>query len=222
MKVNRKNILKSMCIVCTLLVSACGTPIAPTQPEDGVVMNYRANYRVSKLSNQTIGVVKASDGTVTVNGIPFFEQGDDNTCGQASITSILNFWDVDIDYQTVINESNPTNFATDLEMVQAYLINKGLKVTLHQKADVNVIKDLIDAGKPPIVLLDFGSLSKEHYVVVSGYNAKKQTILVNDPRNKANMSVSVQQFNQLWQNTSLGNLVVFGDKYVRPVFEISG
>ncbi|MBC7472715.1 MAG: hypothetical protein H7263_00365, partial [Candidatus Sericytochromatia bacterium] len=56
---------------------------------------------------------------------------------------------------------------------------------------------------------------------VSGYNETKKTILINDPRNQANMSMNETDFNNKWQNKSLGNLFIFGNKYERPIFEIS-
>ncbi|MBC7474013.1 MAG: C39 family peptidase, partial [Candidatus Sericytochromatia bacterium] len=214
MIINKNKLLNIVLLLSSMLTFGCSTPIAPMQSNKGTVINYHTNYRISKLtkSQKKIGAVKATDGTVTINGIPFFVQGDDNTCGQASITSILNYWGVSIDYQTVINESNWSNGATDLEVLKAYLINKGLRVNLHQQSNLDTLKAIIRTGKPPIVLLDFGKLSIEHYVIVSGYNETKKTILINDPRNQANMSMNETDFNNKWQNKSLGNLFIFGNK----------
>ena len=208
-----------------VMLSACSTPIAPTQPENGVVYNYKSSSfgrNFSKLNVITKGTVNVtSDGTTTVAGIPFFKQGKDNTCGQATITSILNFWGVDIDYQTVINESNPSNMPTDLLSIEYYIKNKGLNVKVTNNSTIKDIEDLIDQGKPPIVLLDFGGLSYEHYIVVSGCNEKKKTILINDPRNGANLSIKQADFLKIWNNQSLGNLLIFGNKYYRPIVAVS-
>lgn len=242
----KNNILKTLSIISVFAVTGCSTPVAPLQPDNGTVSNYSVNtvtsgYSVSRLlssrnksrnlvttttsksSASTVkkGVVTSSDGTVSINGIPFFRQGNDNTCGQAAMTSVLNYWGIDVDYQTVINDTNPNNGATDLLTIQAYMINNGLQSLIHNDSTLDLLKKIIDGGKPAIVLLDFGTLGTEHYVVVSGYNDKKGTILINDPRNGANLSMSQTDFDDKWENKSLGNLLIFGSKYNRPIVEVA-
>ena len=128
---------------------------------------------------------------------------------------------MNIDYQTVINESNPSNLATDIGTVEAYIKIKGLNVKAKNNSTLKDLEDLIDSGKPPIVLLDFGGLGYEHYIVVSGYNERKKTILINDPRNGANLSIKQTDFLEIWKNKSLGNLLIFGDRYYRPLITVS-
>lgn len=223
----KKNIfLKSSLVLGFLFLSSCSAPpTAPKQPESGVVYNYKSsNLRgTNRFTIQQKGtVVKSTDGTVSISGIPFFKQGKDNTCGQATLTSILNFWGVKIDYQTVIDESNPSNMPTDVTTIREYLRMKGLEANAYKNADINNLQTIINAGRPAIVLLDFGGLSYEHYVVVSGYNDKKQTILINDPRNGANLSIKVTDFLRIWKNKSLSNLLIFGDKYNNPIIDVTG
>lgn len=223
---NKNNFIKvGIGLFISVITAACGaTPTAPVQPDSGVVYNYKTSTRGNlgrfTTSKQKGTVSTATDGSVTVNGIPFFKQGKDNTCGQATITSILNFWGVEIDYQTVINESNPSNMPTDINTVRDYVKIKGLNVNIYKNATIEDLEALVDAGKPPMVILDFGGLNYEHYVVVSGYNEKKKTILINDPRNGANLSIKQADFLRIWENKSLGNLLIFGDKYHRPIIEV--
>lgn len=226
-KKNFKNLSLGLILGFIPFLASCSStpPTAPSQPDSGVVYNYKTNIQRGKLgrfnTSQEAGtVVKSSDGTVSVNGIPFFKQGKDNTCGQATLTSILNFWGVKIDYQTVIDESNPSNFPTDIGTIKEYLKMKGLVATTYKNNTLDALKGLVDKGRPPIVLLDFGGLSYEHYVVVSGYNTTKKTILINDPRNGANLSIKETEFLNIWQNKSLGNLIIFGDKYYRPIIDV--
>lgn len=227
MSKNFKILRLGLIITFIPFLASCSStpPTAPSQPETGVVYNYKTNIQRGRLgrftaSQQAGTVVKASDGTVSINGIPFFKQGKDNTCGQATLTSILNFWGVRIDYQTVIDESNPSNFPTDINTIKEYLKIKGLTATTYKNNNIEALKSLVDKGRPPIVLLDFGGLNYEHYVVVSGYNTSKQTILINDPRNGANLSIKQSEFLDIWQNKSLGNLLIFGDKYYRPIIDV--
>lgn len=223
-----KNIFVKLAITSFFsILSSCGeTPTAPKQPESGVVYNYKSSSLRGNLSRFTIqqkgNVIKSTDGTVSISGIPFFKQGKDNTCGQATLTSILNFWSIKIDYQTVIDESNPSNLPTDINTIKDYLNVKGLNANLYKNASLKDLESIIDLGRPPIVLLDFGGLNYEHYVVVSGYNEKKKTILINDPRNGANLAIKQTDFLEIWKNKSLGNLLIFGDKFYRPIIDVTG
>lgn len=204
--------------VSGLLLSGCNSPVAPLQPDAGTIYSYTRNYSLK--NNQGV-VSKAKDGTVTISGIPLFKQGNDNTCGQAAMASILNFWGDKTSYQTVINETNLGNMPTDLGTIEQYLQNKGLNAKAYKKGTTEYLKYLVDQGKPPIVLLDFGGLSEEHYVVVSGYNDTKDTILINDSRNGPYIPYKTVNFEQMWKNQSLANMIIFGDKFDRPIFDIS-
>lgn len=224
----KRNIL---IILSSNILLSCGTPTVPEQPETGVVYNYTGNNNVKKrlLGNKRTNIqsVKlgklsiSSDGTNSVLGIPFFKQGKDNTCGQATMTSILNFWGIKSDYQTIVNETNSSNIGTDLTVITDYIKKQGLEATVYNNGTIEEMKYLIDQSRPPIVLLDFGSLSKEHYVVVSGYNDTQKAFLINDPVQGANIKVSYSNFEKYWQNKSLSNLLIFGDKFKYSFIDIS-
>jgi len=219
-------------LIFSLSLTACATPTAPLQPESGTISNYNQNQlmrfsarrfggsRYSVNNSTTEAVSTHSDGTVSVNNIPFFHQGEDNTCGQATLTSALNFNGVDIDYQTVINESNPVNMATDINTITNYIKSKGLEAVSYKNSEIEHLRRLIDQGKPPIVLLDYGGLNNEHYVLVSGYNDKEGFLLINDPKQSANIKADYEIFEEMWENQSLGNLLIFGDNFYKPIIEI--
>jgi predicted double-glycine peptidase len=226
----KKNIL---IILSSNILLSCGTPTVPEQPETGVVYNYTGvnsfNVKKGLLGNkrtkiQTVKLGKlsiSSDGTKSILEIPFFKQGKDNTCGQATMASILNFWGIKVDYQTIVNETNSSNIGTDLTVITDYVKKQGLDATAYNNGTIEEIKYLIDQSKPPIVLLDFGSLSKEHYVVVSGYNEDQKTFLINDPVQGANIKVSYTNFEKYWKNESLSKLLIFGDKFKNSFIDIS-
>jgi predicted double-glycine peptidase len=217
-KKNLKKHIAFIPVIAVVLLYGCHTPVAPLQADNGTVYSYNRNYG---LKNSLGTVTKSNDGTVTISGIPFFKQGNDNTCGQAAMTSILNFWGNKITYQAVINETNASNIPTDLNVIEVYLQSKGLQAKAYKKSTLEYLKYLVDQGKPPIVLLDFGGLGNEHYVIVSGYNDKQETILINDSRNGPFISLSNEEFEQMWQNKSLANMLIFGDKFERPIFDVS-
>jgi len=212
-------------IFCFLffLLSACSVPSVPKQPENGIITNYRSKNQRMKAKNFTSSKVNYdNDGTISIANLPFLKQGKDNTCGQATMTSVLNYWGVDISYQQVVNETNPGNFPTDPLVIKDYLTKKGLLVNGYKKGEIEFIKELIRDGQPVIVLLDFGGLKYEHYVVISGYNDKRGFILIADPVNGPNIKIEEKVFYDLWKNQSLLNLLIFGDQFERLFFAISG
>lgn len=218
-------------LISSILLFSCGTPTVPEQPDTGVVYNYTPQTNIkrgllgnkrTKLQTVKLGNLSISqDGTKSVIGIPFFKQGKDNTCGQATMTSILNFWGIKLDYQTVVNETNSSNIGTDLTVITNFVKKQGLDSTAYNHGSIDDIKYLIDQSRPPIVLLDFGSLSKEHYVVISGYNDTQKVFLINDPVQGANIKVTYTNFEKYWQNNSLSNLLIFGDKFKNSFIDVS-
>jgi hypothetical protein len=136
----KKNIL---IITISSVILSCGTPTVPEQPETGVVYDYTGsnsfNIKKGLLGNkrtkiQSVKLGKlsiSSDGTKSILGIPFFKQGKDNTCGQATMTSILNFWGIKADYQIIVNETNSSNIGTDLTVITDYVKKQGLDATAY-------------------------------------------------------------------------------------------
>lgn len=186
-----------------LLVS-CNPPTVPTQA------NSLASGRFSQQSASQRGkLVKSGDNTY-ISGVPFIKQGKDNTCGQAVATMILQFWGQDVDYQQVVNESNPLNVGTSYGALQGYLQSRGLHAQAYREGSLPLLLELVNRGRPVIALLDFGSLSWQHYVVVIGYNTRKNTLIFHDSSNGSYRELSAEEFVERWANPSLVNLPIFG------------
>lgn len=223
-KKSLKQLINGMVLtILGTLAIGCGTPIAPVQSPYGVVANYNnASLQKSlQTQSQNSRLNIYNDGTVAISNVPFVKQGNDNTCAQAVMAMVLSYWGKTVNYQQIINETNPSNMPTDVNTISSYLTKKGLKAQDYQKASLNYLKSLINEGKPAIVLLDYGSVSTVHYVVVTGYNDKTQQVIINDSIDGANQKISYEQFGKWWQNSALSGLRVFGDKYERVAFNIS-
>jgi len=215
-------------LVLTILGSlaiGCGTPVVPLQANYGYGMPASYNNAPVQKNLQTqaqnTNLNEYTDGTVAVPNVPFVKQGNDNTCAQAAMTMVLNFWGKNTNYQQVINKTNPSNLPTDVSTITSYLTTQGLKAQDYKKASLDYLKSLINEGKPAIVLLDYGSATTVHYVVVTGYNDVTQQVILHDSIDGPNQKMSYSQFGKWWQNSSLNGLRVFGDKYERVVFNIS-
>lgn len=204
-------------LLCLLLaLTACQPPTVPTQ--------YPQGFSRFQVANRAAGVGTLSrtrDGGIYIQGVPFVKQGQDNTCGQAVSTMMLQYWGHDIDYQTVVNESNPLNLGTTYNSLETYLRQKGLHAQSYREGSLELLQMLLDRGRPVIVLLDFGGITKEHYVVVTGYNPNTQTLIFHESNSGPYRELPVPSFLAMWANTSLVNAPLIGGKsYYRLMFDV--
>lgn len=206
-------------LVSTNLLAGCG---GPRVGNFATVENYSASTAVKSLSNQSGNVTYYKDGTVSVSNIPYYQQGNNNTCAQSVMTSILNYWGIELTYQTVVNQTNSWNIFTDVGTITKYIRQKGVYAQDYRMASSSFIKDRIRKGLPAIVLLDFGSVGAEHYVIVRGYNDNDGEFIILDPVDGPNVKMKYDIFEKMWENRSLRSMGIFGDKYNRIVFDIGG
>lgn len=215
--------------VGVLLAAGCTAPNIPLQPMAGTIGDYPSRTPAVQsipLTTQS-GAKMASkvnvyaDGTVALTGLPHFRQGNDRTCAQANIASVMNYWGQSVSYPDVVKQMNPGNMPTDPVAITGYLRGKGLHAQDYRKATINFLKKQVNDGKPVIVLLDFGDLASEHYVTVKGYNDKTGDILYSDPIEGPNMLLSYSVFERMWQNKSLASIPLFGDKFHGIAFDVA-
>lgn len=207
-------------IMSTSLLASCGSPRVGNF---ATLENYSESSVVKSLNSNPLNSVNYyKDGTISISNIPFYQQGNNNTCGQAVMTSILNYWGVDITYQTVVNQTNSWNMFTDVDKITKYIRQKGVYAQDYRLASMSFLKDRIRKGLPSIVLLDFGDLSTEHYVIVRGYNDDEKEFIILDPVDGPNVKVKYEIFEKMWENRSLKQMGLFGDKYNRIAFDIGG
>lgn len=171
-------------------------------------------------SGKKINVYK--NGNKVLQDVPFMKQGRDNTCAQAVMTSMLKYWNVNADYQKVVNENNRFNMPTTHDGITRFLRKKGLKVQDYNGASIENLISQINKGRPSVVLLDFGGLTQQHYVIVVGYNQKKGTITIHDSVEGPNVEMTTQRFERMWKNDSIARLPIFGgDAYKKLIFDIA-
>ncbi|MEB3285376.1 MAG: C39 family peptidase [Candidatus Sericytochromatia bacterium] len=170
----------------------------------------RSAYKVASLPGGR-QLLSFSDGSRVVKDVPFFKQGADNTCAQATTSVILNYWGIDQDYQALVQKQNRFNTATHYDTVVSYLKSRGLAVKAMRGGNLGYLKSLIDQGKPPIVLLEFNSdLFQQHYVTVVGYNNVTGKIIFHDSIDGPYRQLDEEEFEMMWQAQSLAKLPVFG------------
>lgn len=219
------------------LLAACGTPQAlPQQPFAYLQVQNNPMMQINQAGPRSVRsgpfrVMQVDSGAkiqVYQNGsrlidlVPFYKQHNDNTCGQAVMTGLLNFWGVPMEYQGVINEANPNNLPTTDQSIVTYLRKKGLNAQAYRGATVDNLIAQINKGRPTAVLLDFGGLSQEHYVLVVGYNPEKRTLIVHDSLEGPYIEMPMTSFATMWENKSLRSIHLFGgENYRRMMIDVS-
>jgi hypothetical protein len=214
-------------ILPAVISAACTPPNIPPQPAAGYAMDYRAAtvtraWRLEERNGHRAVLRQYADGMVALGGVPWFHQGQDRTCGQANIATLLNFWGIPKSYPQVVKEMNPGNLPTDVGRVSAYLRRQGLQVQDYRLATLNFLHQQVASGRPTLVLLDFGSLATTHYVTVKGYDEAGRRLLISDPVAGPNTVMDVDEFQRLWRNTSLARLPGVGDRYRFIAFDVQG
>lgn len=223
------------------VLTACGVPNVPMQQSLDQWMDYQirtqafnpaaAKLAVSRKSEtQNYKILQVENGSkiqIDKNGsrsiaeVPFVHQGNDNTCGQAVMTALLQFWGDPITYQGVVYENNPRNMPTTDKMIANYLRKKGLQAQPYRGATLENLIAQINKGRPTVVLLDFGGISQEHYVIVVGYNPEKNTVIMHDSLEGPYIEIKSSVFMQMWDNQALRNVHVFGgENYRRLMIDI--
>lgn len=212
-------------MMMAMSLTGCGAPNVPMTPKTLQNASYdqinKGARQIGKFNQNAQRKVAAlpggrqlqvfADGSRVVANVPFFRQGQDNTCAQASTSVALNYWGVKQDYQSLVTEQNRFDLPTHYENIVKYVKSKGLDAKAYRGGNLNYLKSLIDAGKPPIVLLEFNNdLFQQHYITVVGYNDAKGTIIFHDSIDGPYRQLDEDEFFSMWQSKHLANLPLFG------------
>ncbi|PIQ24029.1 hypothetical protein COW36_05785 [bacterium (Candidatus Blackallbacteria) CG17_big_fil_post_rev_8_21_14_2_50_48_46] len=212
---------------------SCSPPVVPVQQTQVTRSGNlsTSSNRLSRFNLQQSAVnfkngkklLVSANGNIYLSPVPFVTQGNDNTCAQAVMTMLLQYWGQEIDYQTVVNENNPLNLGTTYDKIQEYLAQKGLQAEAFREGSLEVLLNEIQKGSPVMVLLNFGALDREHYVLVVGYNAKRNTLILHESRSGPYVELEANQFMDYWNNLPVVTLPIFGgSNYFRLMFKVSG
>lgn len=223
----RSALLRSVILGWLLVLPACGQPQIPRQPETGIVANFPSAAPVLRSvllplagDGPSRTLQTYADGMVALSGLPWYHQGRDRTCAQANIAALLRYWGRPATYRGVVEEMNRANLPTDPGRIADYLNDKGLSATYYGPATLDFLRAQIRRGRPVLVLIDYGSLSYVHYVIVKGFNDQKGQLLLSDPVNGPNVVMGVDEFHRRWANPSLRVLPGLGPRFANLAFDI--
>jgi hypothetical protein len=207
-----------------LCLSSCGfTSYLPTESETLLstrqMQALSAGLRPKTFTNGKSLSIR-SEGQVLIPNVPFASQGADNTCGQAAMAMLLKYWGADIYYLKVAKEGNPLNIATSRESILNYLHEKGLAAKA-QTGDIRRLLAELHQARPVIALLDYGGLTRQHYVVLVGYNPVTAEILIHDSLSDGYKPMPLKDFLKAWQNKPVVDLPIWGGpQYKNLMFSV--
>ena len=139
--------------------------------------------------------------------VPFVKQKDD-FCGPASLSSVLEYYDVKVSQEdiakVVYSPKLKGALITDLEN---YAKSLGFKTTLF-KGSLEDLKKYLDQNVPVIILVDLGFLwvSKPHYLVVVGYDEENFYVHTGFESKKR---VPYEELYKKWQKMGSVGLVIY-------------
>jgi len=159
------------------------------------------------------------DGSRIIQNVPIFFQGNTNTCSQASMTAILNYWGYPVTYDEVISETSNSNMSAKVspELVVGYLKRYGLQANAIS-GTLTMLKNLIDKGLPSII--GFDELDSKHFVVFVGYNDYRESVFYNDSEDGEMIEESYTSFINSWKRQRLNSSGFFANSVPNLLIQV--
>lgn len=143
-----------------------------------------------------------------LSGVPYIKQMT-NYCGPATITTVLKYWQVDADQESVGKEVYDRSIkATNGADMMLYARKKGFS-SYSWNSSIPDLKEKLALGIPVIVLQDTSAADRSgHYRVATGYDEKAGVIFVSDPYEPDKKEIDYDTFLTLWQRHGNWSLLV--------------
>jgi hypothetical protein len=141
-----------------------------------------------------------------IEKVPFHPQ-ETYKCGPASLSSVLDYWGVNVSPEDIAAEifSESAKGTLNIDMT-LYARNIGLEAVQY-KGSIKDIRDNICLGYPVIVMVDYGFwvYQQNHFMVVIGYD--KNVVIVRSGRDQFRL-ISEEKFVRAWKRTNFWTLLV--------------
>ncbi|QID33772.1 C39 family peptidase [Pampinifervens florentissimum] len=139
--------------------------------------------------------------------VPFVKQRD-QFCGPASLSSVLAYYGLKVSQEEIAEKVyNPKLKGALITDLENYARARGFR-TLLKTSNLQELKNYIEEGHPPIVLVDLGTLwtSVPHYMVVVGY--REDTFYVHTGY-EANKPIKAKELDRIWSKMGRVILMVY-------------
>ena len=161
------------------------------------------------LSTVSIGASKSAATSGVMLDVPFVRQQGKNTCGAASLSMLMSYWDRQEGMtistsarQSVIEQAlDPRNQGVINSAMISYLRDSGFRVFAFS-GQWEDLRENLSRGRPLIVGLGpDASKGPFHYVVVTGIDWERNLVFVNDPAQRKLFRMTGEQFAAEWRAT---------------------
>jgi ABC-type bacteriocin/lantibiotic exporter with double-glycine peptidase domain len=142
-----------------------------------------------------------------ISGVPFVMQ-DSQYCGPASLSSVMSYYGDAVDQKTIGKAVySPKLEGALLSDLEDYGRRKGFQTQIGRGRTAE-LKEYLSADKPVIVLVDLGFwvISKQHYLVVYGYN--EQGFIAHNGFEAAHL-YPYEEFENIWQKAGSSFLLIY-------------
>ena len=138
--------------------------------------------------------------------VPFVAQQKD-TCAAASLAMVLGFWQAPASHDeiaTALQAAELRGIAGS--RLRDFARERGFQAIAYE-GDLQNLRDYVEKGRPLIVAWKMGR-RRYHDVVVVGFDALNDAVLVNDPDAGAGRSVPSRVFEKRWAGAGHWTLLV--------------
>ena len=144
--------------------------------------------------------------TASSLGVPFVSQRKD-TCGAAAMTMVLRYWKEDVSHDDVARALvRPELHGIAGSRLAEFARSRGLEAVTY-RGDMPHLRDFVGKGRPLIVAWHLRG-SRYHDVVVVGFDADRDEVIVNDPAHGPARRVAARAFVKRWAGAGHWTLLV--------------
>lgn len=152
-------------------------------------------------------LVVGAGSTHIIHNVPFVMQ-ESQYCGPASLSSILSYYGDPVDQKTIAQSVfSPTLRGALITDLDKFCKERGYHTKIGQ-GTVDDIKTFVAENRPVVVLVDLGFwiISKQHYLVVYGFN--ERGFFVHDGF-EASRLYPYETFEKIWKKAGNSYLLVY-------------
>jgi len=138
--------------------------------------------------------------------VPFVAQQKD-TCAAASLTMVLRFWQAPASHDEIAAALQAAELRGIAgSRLRDFARERGFQAIAYE-GDLQNLREYVEKGRPLIVAWKMGR-RRYHDVVVVGFDAENDAILVNDPDAGAARAVPSRTFEKRWAGAGHWTLLV--------------
>jgi len=138
--------------------------------------------------------------------VPFVPQRKD-TCGAACLAMVMRYWSVPVTHDEIAAELLEPALGGILgSRLERFARDRGFTAVAYE-GDLDQARRYVAKGRPLIVALRAGR-DRYHNVVVVGFDASRNAVLVHDPAQGARRRMVVRDFERRWAAAGHWTLLV--------------